>query len=395
MRSLPRKAKLSREVSRELWRRLAAGDRVVVIAAELGVSRSWVSTVRRQAGGVFEPIKDYSGRYLSEVERWEIARLVEAGHGVREVAVLMGRSASTISRELRRNLDPRLQRYVPGRAQQMAQLRQRRPKQRKLVRFPRLRAEVQRGLDDRWSPEQISGRLKLDFSDDDDMRVSPETIYKCIYIKPVGEMERLLSASLRSKRGVRRPHGRRTRQGQIPDLVSIHDRPGEVEERQVPGHHEGDLIVGAAVTNSAIATVVERVTGYTTLVHLPEGRSSEHVVAQVSAAMSTLPAVFAKSLTWDRGKEMTAHTKLTSSTGLSVYFADPYSPWQRGTNENTNGLLREYFPKGTDLSQHSAVDLQAVQDQLNNRPRKRLGFHTPLEEFTRLIAQDTGVATTP
>ena len=395
MRAFKKRTRYPLEVHQQLWRRLAAGDRVVLIAADLGVSQSWIRKVRYDAGGVFTPIKQYSDRYLSEIDRWEIARLLEAGHGVRAIARRTGRSPSTISRELRRNQDPRVHRYLPGRAQMLAQQRQRRPKQRKLVRCPALRTEVQKGLDLKWSPEQISGRLRVDFSDDGSMQISPETIYKCIYIKPVGELERLLKATLRQRRAARRPQGRTQRAGQMKDMVSIHDRPTDVEDRLVPGHHEGDLIIGSRVSNTAIATVVERTTGYTTLVHLPLGKATDHVVAQISESMQGYPAAFLKSLTWDQGKEMAAHARITAATGLDVYFADAHSPWQRGTNENTNGLLREYFPKGTDLSIHTADYLQFVQDQLNDRPRKRLGFHTPREEFTRLLIQDSGVATTP
>lgn len=390
-----RASRFAWEVQQRIWAGLAAGERVAEIAAAAGVSQSWVFLLKQQAGGVFEPVREYSGRYLSPTDRWEIVRLLEAGHGVREIARLMRRSASTISRELRRNVDLRMGRYVPGRAQQLAQERQRRPKERKLAKCQQLRSHVQTKLAQNWSPEQISGRMEVDFPHDESMRISHETIYQAIYVKPVGEMERLLKADLRSKRDARRQHGRRSRKDtRIPDLVSIHERPDEVKGRKVPGHHEGDLIVGTVVSKSAIGTVVERVTGYTTLVHLPQGKGSDHVIAQLGATLASYPSELLKTLTWDRGTEMAHHSDLTASTGLKVYFADPHSPWQRGTNENTNGLLRQYFPKGTDLSLHTEEHLKFVQDQLNDRPRKRLGFRTPREELTRLLTEDS-VATTP
>ncbi|GAB3812662.1 hypothetical protein GCM10028820_06070 [Tessaracoccus terricola] len=377
-----RRPKYSLELHKQVWCRLEAGQPVESIAAEFGVSKSWMWLLHKQAGDMFKRVRQYSGRYLGMAERFEIGELFHAGHGIRQIARMMGRCPSTISRELRRNAaagsaGPGL-RYVPWEAHRQAVVRQARPKERKLQQRPRLRRVVRAGLDENWSPEQISGRLKVDFPDDGDMRISPESIYQAIYVKPVGGLERLLKADLRSRRSERRRQGRQHRKGKtIPDLVSIHERPVDVETRQVPGHHEGDLIVGSTESSSAIATVVERVTGYTTLVHLPQGRNTAHVVAQLTAAMNQYPPAFLKSVTWDRGNEMSSHKNLTKATGLEVYFADPYCPWQRGTNENTNGLLRQYFPKGTDLSIHSADYLQFVQDQLNDRPRTTRLPHTP------------------
>jgi IS30 family transposase len=230
------------------------------------------------------------------------------------------------------------------------------------------------------------------------MRISHETIYQALYVYPRGELTRELKIHLRSRRTARQPRGKRTRKhSRIKDPVSIHDRPEEAEGRLVPGHHEGDLIKGTTASNSAVGTIVERHSGYLTLLHLPEGHDAEHVAAAVVEQMSALPAWFAKTLTWDRGTEMAAHAQITEQTGIAVYFADPYSPHQRPSNENTNGLLREYMPKGTDLSVHTREDLDAIAKQLNNRPRKRLGFLTPAEVFAKLLHDDQppGVATTP
>jgi IS30 family transposase len=248
-------------------------------------------------------------------------------------------------------------------------------------------------LDQRLSPQQVAGRLRVDFPEDGLMRVSHETIYRALYVHPRGELTRQLKAHLRTGRTVRRRHGRVEHRGKIPGLVSIHERPEEVAERLVPGHHEGDLIKGSLASNSAIGTIVERHSGYLTLLHLPHGYDAEHLAAAVIEQMARYPTWFTKTLTWDRGSEMARHAKITQLTGIRVYFADPYSPQQRPSNENTNGLLREYFPKGSDLSIHTATDLQTVADQLNDRPRKRLGYLTPREVFTTLQSQ-AGVATT-
>jgi IS30 family transposase len=320
----------------------------------------------------------------------------EAGHTQAEIARLLDRNPSTVSRELRRNKCPRTGRYIPERADRLAWQRQRRPKCSRLSANLVLREQVQQMLDRRLSPDQVAGRLRVEHRDNPSMWVSHETIYQSLYVYPRGELKRELKAQLRTRRTQRRRRGRVERRGQIAGAVSIHDRPVEVEGRQVPGHHEGDLIMGSMVSNSAIATIVERLSGLVTLVHLPGGHDADSVATAVSAQLNTLPRWFAKTLTWDRGKEMAHHAKITEATDIKIYFADPYSPYQRGSNENTNGLLREYFPKGTDLSVHSIADLQGVADELNNRPRKRHGYLTPNEVFTNLLEQDlAGVATTP
>jgi len=253
---------------------------------------------------------------------------------------------------------------------------------------------VQQMLDRRYSPEQASGRLTVDYPDDPAMRVSHETIYQSIYVYPRGGLKRELQACLRSGRAVRRRRGRRELRGKIIDAVPIGQRPAEVEGRLIPGHHEGDLIMGSTASNSAVGTIVERTTGYLTLLPLPGGHDAASVADAIIEHMSALPPWFAQTLTWDRGRELARHQRITTATGIQVYFADPYSPWQRGSNENINGLLREYLPKGTDLSQHTPAQLQAIAAELNDRPRKRFGFRTPAEEFAKLLANDR-VATTP
>jgi IS30 family transposase len=381
---------------RALVDHLAAGMTPNQAGPAAGVSKSFACRLHHKMGGVYRPPgTTYCDRYLDREERYELARLREAGLGVRQAAARMGRSPSTISRELARNADPRTGTYQPERAGRLAWERQRRPKCSKLARDPALRAEVQKLLDKRYSPEQASGRLKIMHPGDPAMRVSHETIYQSIYLYPRGELRRELKACLRSGRDVRKRRGRREARGKIIGAVPIGQRPPEAEGRLVPGHHEGDLVMGTTASNSAVGTIVERTTGYLTLLHLPDGHGADAVAAAVTARMTALPGWFARTLTWDNGREMARHARITADTGINVYFADPYSPWQRGSNENTNGLLREYLPKGTDLSRHTPAQLQAIEDELNDRPRKRLGWHTPREELDKLIADNQTVATTP
>jgi transposase, IS30 family len=369
------------------------------IARRAGVSQRTVYRVLARLGGVARPVEvEYDKRYLSRDERYEIARLHDLGHSMRSIAGRLGRSPSTISRELRRHRHEPTGYYLPEHAHTRAWRNQRRPKASKIAGHPVLAARVQQMLDNRYSPEQIAGRLEVEFPEDDSMRISHESIYQSLFVYPRGELTRELKAHLRSKRTSRRPRGHRSnKHDRIPDLVSIHDRPEEVAGRLVPGHHEGDLIKGSLASNSAVGTIVERHSGYVTLVHLPEGYTAEKVAAAVAEQMSALPAWFAKTLTWDRGTEMARHADLTARTGIKVYFADPYSPQQRPSNENTNGLLREYLPKGTDLSLHTRADLDTIAAQLNDRPRKRLKFLTPNDVLANLLNEDlaTGVASTP
>jgi IS30 family transposase len=374
---------------------LASGLSPKRAARAAGVSHGFAEGLHGKMGGVYRPPgSSYSARYLGREERYEIARLREAGLSVRAVAARLGRPASTVCRELARNRDPRTGQYMPERADRLAWERQRRPKASKLSQNPRLRAAVQGMLERRYSPEQASGRLKAMHPGDPSMQVSHETIYQSLYVYPRGGLKRELQASLRSGRGLRRPRGRRDGRGKIVGAVPIGQRPPEAEGRLVPGHHEGDLLMGSAASNSAVATIVERTTGYLTLIPLPHGHTAAAVADAVTGRMTACPAWFARTLTWDNGKEMARHQQITAQAGIAVYFADPHAPWQRGSNENINGLLREYLPKGTDLSQHTAAQLQAIEDELNDRPRKRFGFYTPREQLAKLL-ENHSVGTTP
>jgi transposase, IS30 family len=310
---------------------------------------------------------------------------------MRGIARLLGRDPGTISRELARNRDPRSGRYQPERAQTLAHLRQRRPKIRRLDADPVLHGWVQDHLNQRYSPKQIAGRLIVEFPDEQQMRISHEAVYQALYIRAGGQLRRELRAHLRTGRVSRRARATRRTHERIIGAISIHDRPAEVEGRLIPGHHEGDLIMGSTASNSAIATIVERTTGYLSLVHLPHGHTAQAVAQAITTQITQpgrLPATLWKTMTWDRGREMARHADITAATDLDIYFADAHSPWQRGSNENINGLIRQYFPKGTDLSVHSPQRLQQVADQLNNRPRQRLGFLTPNEVITKLIEED-------
>lgn len=390
-------ARVGYEIHEAIVDMLANGWTKAEIARLTGVSYDHVRRVNLILGGVYRPQNsDYDRRYLNREERYELARLTEAEHSIREIGRRMCRAPSTISRELRRNRDPRTGRYMPEKAHRIAWERQRRPKPSKIARDPLLKARVRAMLKKRLSPDQVSGRLRVLYPDNQEMRISHESIYRSIYIYPRGEIARELKASLRSGRTVRRPRGQRGAKGtsRIVGAVSIADRPEEVEGRQVPGHHEGDLIIGSTASNSAVATIVERTSGYLVLGHIPHGRKADDVTDAVAEAMSRYPTELAKTLTWDRGIEMANHVELTARTGIDVYFADPYKPWQRGSNENINGLLREYLPKSTDLSVHSAADLAAIAQELNDRPRKRLGYLTPAEVLANIQAKDQGVATT-
>ena len=398
-RAAERAARDGREMPPERVRALvdllAAGVNPNQAGPAAGVSKSSAYRVHHKMGGVYRPPgTTFSDRYLDREERYEIARLREAGCSMREIARRTHRAPSTVSRELARNADPRTGRYQPERADRLAWERQRRPKPSKLAGDPVLRAEVQQLLDRRYSPEQASGRLTVRYPDDPAMRVSHESIYQSIYVYPRGELRRELKACLRSGREIRRRRGRREVRGRIVAAVPIGQRPAEVEGRLVPGHHEGDLIMGSMASNSAVGTIVERTTGYLTLLPLPGGHDAASVADAIIAQMTALPAWFARTLTWDRGTELAQHQRITGSTGIQVYFADPYSPWQRGSNENINGLLREYLPKGTDLSRTTPAQLQAIADELNDRPRKRFGYYTPREQLAKLLEQNR-VATTP
>jgi len=325
-----------------------------------------------------------SGRYLSVAEREEIAVGVAAGEPLRVIAARLGRAASTVSREIGRNRSRRGYRAVAAQAQ--AEFRARRPKTARLAGNLRLREWVQQKLELRWSPEQISVMLEREFPGDLEMRVSHETIYQSIYVQGRGALRRELAVCLRTGRALRKP--RRVadeRRGRIPGIVMISERPAEAADRAVPGHWEGDLIMGAR-NASAIGTLVERSTRFTLLLHLPRSHAPAAVAAAMTEAMATLPAQLRRSLAWDQGNEMAGHAQVSMATGMPVYFCDPHSPWQRGSNENTNGLLRQYFPKGTSLSGHSREHLDAVAAELNARPRKTLGWRTPAQALDEALA---------
>jgi IS30 family transposase len=436
-------------VEREFWRQIGQGLRTVEAAEAVGVSEVIGGRWFREGGGMPPmTLAEPTGRYLSFAEREEIAILRAQGHGPREIGRRVGRDASTISRELRRNAATRATNpgYRATTAQWKAEIAAKRPKEAKLVMNPRLREYVQdrlagnvrrpdgtivpgpetlpwKGLNkphrqDRrwstaWSPEQIAHRLKVEFPDDESMRISHEAIYQSLFIQGRGALKRELVTCLRTGRALREPRARSRNkpQGHVTADVVLSERPAEAEDRAVPGHWEGDLIIGTG--RSAIGTLVERSSRSTLLVHLPrmEGWGEKPYVkngpslggygavamnAALMASMTSLPEQLRKTLTWDRGKELSGHAQFALETGTQVFFADPHSPWQRPTNENTNGLLRQYFPKGTDLSRWSAEDLEAVAYALNNRPRKILGWKTPAEVFEEQLRslQQTGVAST-
>jgi IS30 family transposase len=426
-----------REDRVRFWEAIARGLSSEDAAVEAGVSPAVGTRWFRQAGGM-PPISlaPVSGRYLSFAEREEIAILHAQRLGVRAIACRIGRSPSTISRELRRNASTRTYRleYRASTAQWHAERRASRPKVSKLAASDRLREYVQdrlagsivrpdgelvpgpevrfigrrhgRRADRRWakswSPEQISNRLRVDFPDDESMRISHEAIYQALYVQGRGALKRELVACLRTGRALRVPRARTRGRGKkfVTPEIMISERPAEADDRAVPGHWEGDLIVG--LDSSAIGTLVERTTRFALLLHLPRmdghgegprtkngpalaGHGAEAVRDAIAEAIGTLPEQLRRSLTWDQGAELAQHAQLRIDTGLAIYFCDPHSPWQRGTNENTNGLLRQYFPKGTDLARHPREDLDAVALALNTRPRKTLRWRTPAEALDELL----------
>jgi IS30 family transposase len=334
------------------------------------------------------PVPDIDSRYLSLLEREQVADLRRDGRSIRQIAAELGRPASTISRELRRNCDEH-GRYLPHAAHRAAARRRPRPKTAKLVANRQLAGWIQDKLTLRWSPQQIAARLRCDFPDQPEMRVCPETIYQALYLQARGGLRREIATALRTGRTRRKPQrDPAARRPRFADsMLMISDRPAEVADRAIPGHWEGDLIIGADGA-SAIGTLVERTTRYLLLVHLPDGdRTAETVRDQLIPTITTLPSHLRRSLTWDQGSEMAAHRTFSIATDMPVYFCDPASPWQRGSNENTNGLLRQYFPKGTDLSVHTPDDLINVAIELNGRPRETLDWRTPAEALRDLLDQ--------
>lgn len=370
---------------RQLARRLSAkGLSLREIGRQVSCSHEVVRSVVR--GESRRPVRTVSwlpgpGR-LTLADREEISLGLRGGESFTAIAVRLGKAASTVSREVAANggRDD----YRAWRAHQRARARARRPKPFKLS-SARLAGEVTVWLEEWWSPQEISHRLRAQFPDDPLMRVSHETIYQSLFVQGRGELRRELVRCLRTGRTRRRPRRRPENTGRLRNMVMISDRPAEAEDRSVPGHWEGDLIVGRDL-RSAVGTLVERTSRYVMLLHLPDGRDATGLERALRAAVGALPAALRRSLTWDQGKEMACHAVFTAATGVRVFFCDAHKPWQRGSNENTNGLLRQYMPKGTDLSVHTADDLARYARSLNDRPRKTLGYMTPSERFAELLA---------
>jgi IS30 family transposase len=416
---------MPKEFQRRFWRLIGQGWSTERAAAEVGVSANTGQRWFAEGGGMAPlSLAEPSDRFLTLAEREHIDLRWEDGATKAEIARELGRHPSTIGRELARNRlvghphrpplpggarrkpGPSAGSQGPGRrpraryraatAQSKAEARARRPKTSKLAGHPGLRAWVQEQLEDRLSPEQIAGRLPLAFPDDEAMRISHEAIYQALYVQGRGELRRELTRCLRTGRALRKPRRRADgRRERLTDKVMISDRPAEVADRAVPGHWEGDLIKGRDGLSS-VGTLVERSTRFLLLLHLPQGAGAEAVRDAITAKITLLPAALRRSLTWDQGIELARHAELSIAADLPVYFCDPHSPWQRGTNENTNGLLRQYLPKSSDLSVHTAGALEAIADRLNRRPRKTLGFKTPAEVLAQLLSDDqqVGVATT-
>jgi IS30 family transposase len=375
-----RKKWLSADQEVEVRRLAARGHSLREVGRMVGCSHRGVTLVLRRPP---PPVRwDPSPARLSLAEREEIRVGLDRGESFTRIAARIGRAPSTVSREVAGNGGRGG--YRAWQAHESAGRRARRPKTAKLA-CPVLAAQVAEWLGWLWSPTEIACRLRIEFPDDPMMQVSHETIYQSLFVQGRGELRRELHRCLRSGRAQRRPRSRIEKRGQIPDKVMISERPAEVADRAVPGHWEGDLIMGKN-NRSAVGTLVERSTRYLMLLHLPDGREALKVNEAMTHAIGALPADLVRSITWDQGTEMSAHVAFKVATGVQVYFCDPHSPWQRGSNENTNGLLRQYMPKGTDLSVYSAADLARIAASLNDRPRETLGFMKPSEKLAELLA---------
>ena len=376
--------RLSRADRLEIERLIWGGETFATAAAAVGCSTKSIQRFIALTGGL-KPRRQGSARRLSTSDREEVSRGLVAGDSLRRIAGRLGRAPSTISREVA--WSGNRGQYRAWRAEEEAAQRARRPKPSKLGTNVGLRREVERGLEEKWSPQQISRRLMRDYPDDSGMRVSHETIYKTLFVQARGALRKELAACLRTGRARRRPH-MRTEQagaGRLKDMVLISERPAEAADRAVPGHWEGDLLIGKG-GRSAIGTLVERKSRYVVLLHLPKGRTAEHVRVALTRQVSKIPVQLRRTLTWDQGKEMAEHVRFSIDTKMQVFFCDPHSPWQRGSNENTNGLLRQYFPRPSDLSLHTEAYLDAVARQLNNRPRQTLNWMKPSEVFSQTVA---------
>jgi IS30 family transposase len=410
-------------LQRQFWELVAAGMSSEDAGRAVGVSNTCGSAWFRRFGGVNPRMQVAQGVKRPRLSLWERERIMigtSRGESIRSIARGLGRAASTVMREIDKNGRTReapgryraLHRFGANRggwdarsgysaslAQQRTEARARRPKAGKLARCPQLCDQVQALLTKKYSPEQIAGVLATTYPDHPEMQVSHETIYKALYVQGRGELRRELTTCLRTGRALRKPR-RRSRggdgRGRIPGMINVSERPAEADDRAVPGHWEGDLIIGKDQA-SQIGTLVERSTGFVRLLHLPDTRSAEVVADAMIAAIKELPPTLRRTVTWDQGHEMAQHARISIDAGIEVYFCDPHSPWQRGSNENTNGLLRQYFPKGTDLSIHSAEHLSYVADELNGRPRKRFGWDNPTNRLNRLLSTttETTVATKP
>jgi transposase, IS30 family len=373
------------EVFQTFWAAMQRGEFITDAAAEAGTYRKKGAWWIAEDGGV-RPRRgrNLKGRCLTLAQREEIAIGRARGDSIRAIAAAIGRSPSTVSRELRRNADG-LGQYRATSAHALAYVRASRPKPAKLTTNARLRGIVEADLATKYSPEQIAGRLKIEFPDSPEMQVSTETIYQSLYVQSRGALKRDLTRCLRTGRAVRKPCRKPgQRKNRIPHMINVSERPAEADDRAVPGHWEGDLIIGTR-NLSAIGTLVERTTNYTMLLHLPDGYAPELVRDALIAKIKTLPEILRASLTWDQGPEMGKWKQVAVDADIDIFFCDPHAPWQRATNENTNGLLRQYFPKSSDLSIHTAADLDWVAAELNDRPRKRLGFKKPIEEIGPLL----------
>ena len=376
-------ARMTRDDRLLVMEMLASGSSAQEAGRAVGCTARSVGRLLAALGGVKARRRPRSSLRLSLEDREEIRVGLQAGDSFAQIARSIGRSASTVSREVNHNGGRR--RYRAVAADGAAYRRALRPKPAKLASIPALRALVEELLGQRWSPQQIAARLRLEFADDPRMQVSHETIYQSLFVQARGALRKDLARCLRSGRTRRRQQGRADNRGTIPDMVLISERPAEIEDRAVPGHWEGDLILGT-YNRSAIVTLVERQTRYVLLARVGADKTGPAVCGAIAEKILSLPEHLTRSLTWDRGREMAGHTEFSIKTGLPVYFCDPQSPWQRGSNENTNGLLRQYFPKGTDLSVHDQAELDRVAHQLNGRPRQTLQWATPAEKLNELIA---------
>jgi len=373
-----------REVRLEMLVLVRGGDPPAVVAAHFGVHPRTVQRLVAKHGGIPPRWEQRSARHLQIHEREEISRRIALGESARQIAGALGRECSTISREINRNGGR--DGYRAFAAERRACEQARRPRASKLETNHRLRVYVEERLELCWSPEQIAASLIDEFPDDPEMRVSHETIYQTLFVQTRGGLRKELTAYLRSGRTRRQPHATEVeRRGRLVDMVPISERPAEADDRAVPGHWEGDLIMGDH-NRSAIGTLVERTTRFLMLLHLPDGHSAEQVRLAMTAKIATLPDALKRSITWDQGKEMAQHARFRVDTGVQIYFCPPHSPWMRGSNENTNGLLRQYFPKGTDLAVHDEAYLDHVADQVNGRPRQTLAWMKPSEAFNQLVA---------